>query len=97
MNMGRRPSARELAIREQSAALSREAKARWDEAHRPRVCCSAPGCAVEIRRGMLFCGPHWWSLPAALRRSIVLAYHHRLRRDYAQLYSQAIVLLERAA
>lgn len=97
MKMGRRPSARELARQAENDALSREAKARRDELWRPKVCCSAPGCAVEIKRGMLFCGPHWWSLPAWLRRSIVLAYHHRLRRDYAQLYSQAIVLLERAA
>jgi hypothetical protein len=35
----------------------------------PRLC-HAPGCTVEVRRGMLMCRPHWFQLPSALRAAI---------------------------
>lgn len=35
----------------------------------PRLC-DAPGCAVEVRIGILMCRPHWFQLPRPLRDAI---------------------------
>ena len=94
--VGRRLSSRELARNEENAAASRAAKADYERAWAKTRCCAAPGCDVEISRGKLFCRDHWFMLPASLRRSIVITFQHRMRRDYAQLYSEAIVFLEGA-
>lgn len=32
--------------------------------------CDAPGCTVEVKRGILMCRPHWFSLPKQLQRAI---------------------------
>lgn len=35
----------------------------------PRTC-DAPGCTSTVRRGILMCRPHWFSLPKPLRDAI---------------------------
>lgn len=45
--------------------------------------CDAPGCTVEVRRGILMCRPHWFATPKPLRDAINEAWANRRMREWS--------------
>ncbi|MDB5663416.1 MAG: hypothetical protein JWN59_1754 [Sphingomonas bacterium] len=52
-------------------------------APRPPSICDAPGCTVEVRRGILMCRPHWFRTPRLLREAISAAWAEKRIRDWS--------------
>ncbi|PZO87914.1 MAG: hypothetical protein DI623_13710 [Sphingomonas sanxanigenens] len=65
---GVRPSARQIERQRQANEACRRARAEYGVAWKPQVTCMARSCSAPIGRGMLFCKPHWLSLPVDIRR-----------------------------
>jgi hypothetical protein len=52
-------------------------------AARPARTCDAPGCSIEVRRGVLMCRPHWYQTPRLLRETISEAWRAKRFRDWS--------------
>lgn len=64
---------------------------------RPKHICGAPGCTVEIRRGMLMCRDHWYQVPRPLRLAITSAWKERRIHDWSANCLEARRLLAAGA
>lgn len=51
--------------------------------------CAADTCGAAVRRGHLFCRPHWFALPHPLRDDILRAHAARDTRRYQTLVAEA--------
>lgn len=53
--------------------------------------CRVPGCPRKPRNAEGFlCAPHWFQLPAPLRKAIWAAHNQHNRRESARLVKQAL-------
>lgn len=86
---GVRPSARQIERQRQANEACRRARAEYGVAWKPQVTCMARSCSAPIGRGMLFCKPHWLSLPVDMRRAIHISFRHRLAAEYGALLERA--------
>ncbi|RDE04666.1 hypothetical protein [Sphingomonas aracearum] len=59
--------------------------------------CDAPGCTVEVTRGILMCRPHWFALPRPLRQAINAAWKERRIHEWSANCLEARSFLARSA
>ncbi len=60
------------------------------------VSCAADSCQIEVKRGMLFCRRHWFSLPQSLQQDIKRAYSAKDTSKYQVFVSEARDRIDRA-
>lgn len=49
---------------------------------RPTVTCAANGCGIAVKRGMLMCKGHWFSLPKPLRDNVWRTWRRAFNAEY---------------
>jgi len=59
----------------------------------PLQTCQAVGCSHPVARGRFMCRPHWYGLPAPLRRHINATWRDRQKHAPAGVRAQAPFIL----
>jgi hypothetical protein len=58
--------------------------------------CPAPGCGVRVPFAQFACRSHWYSLPAALRSELLLAWRRNpISQRYLDARAACVAYLER--